>query len=233
MAPTTRFERVQRVAGEAIKAHALRLASGSRRAQVYILTEYLWGEEGPEQALLARTGGAETPAWLGKLIAAQLVDEQRHARMFRERIETLGASPREAPPLVKAKLCWLDRACAAYYAKFAAGPIVVMLAAAAQFEATGVRLFSRLVGVLETSGADRELLALLRSIVGDERRHARGCAAAAQRLVAASEQADYAEQCARIARIERAFGITLAVRYWLLLAALAARDGVTQKRGSV
>ena len=233
MGPATRFERVQRVAVDAIKAHALNLAQGSRRAQVYILTEYLWGEEGPEQAMLARTGGAEPPPWLAKLIAAQLADEHRHARMFRDRIETLGATPREAPPLVKAKLWWLDRACAAYYAKFAAGPIVVMLAAAARFEATGVRLFSRHVGVLEASGADRELLEMLRSIVGDERRHARSCAAAAQRLVAASEQADFAELSERIARIDRAFGITLAVRYWLLLAALAARDGITQKRGFV
>src|SRR3569623_497073 len=102
MGPATRFERLQRVAVDAIKAHALRLASGSRRAQVYILTEYLWGEEGPEQAMLARTGGAEPPAWLGRLIAARLADEHRRARMYRDRIATLGATPREAPPLVKA-----------------------------------------------------------------------------------------------------------------------------------
>ncbi|HEY6037481.1 MAG TPA: hypothetical protein VIV58_24540, partial [Kofleriaceae bacterium] len=145
----------------------------------------------------------------------------------------LGATPREAPPLVKAKLWWLDRACAPYYAKFSAGPIVVMLAAAARFEATGVRLFSRHVGVLEASAGNPALLAMLRAIVGDEKRHARSCAAAARRLVAASEEADYAELGERIAKIDRAFGITLAVRYWLLLAALAARDGITQKRGLV
>ncbi|HET9988289.1 MAG TPA: hypothetical protein VFQ65_07210 [Kofleriaceae bacterium] len=226
-----RFEQLQRVAVDTIKEHALRLAHGSRRAQVYILTEYLWGEEGPEQAMLARTGTGEPPAWLARLIAAQLADEHRHAQMFRDRIGALGATPREAPPLVRAKLWWLDRACAPYYAKFEAGPIVVMLAAAARFEATGVRLFTRHLGVLEAAGHAAELTAMLRSIVGDERRHARSCAAAAKRLVRPSEQHDFAALSERIATIDRAFGITLAVRYWLLLATLATRDRITQKRG--
>lgn len=231
MRPATGFEQLQRVAVDAIKAHALRLAHGSRRAQIYILTEYLWGEEGPEQAMLARGGAGEPPAWLEKLIAAQLADEHRHARMFRERIGTLGATPREAPPLVKAKLWWLDRACAPYYGKFAAGPVVVMLAAAARFEATGVRLFARHLGVLEADGQDAELAEMLRSIVGDERRHARSCAAAAKRLVQPSEQEDFAALSERIAVIDRAFGITLAVRYWVLLASLATRDRLAKKRG--
>lgn len=226
-----RFEQLQRVAVDTIKASALRVAQGSRRAQIYILTEYLWGEEGPEQAMLARTGDGEPPAWLAKLIAAQLADEHRHARMIRDRLGELGVEPREAPPLVKAKLWWLDRACAPYYAKFEAGPIVVMLAAAARFEATGVRLFARHIGVLETAGGDAGMLAMLRAILGDERRHARSCAAAAKRLVRPSEQADFAALGERVAAIDRAFGITLAVRYWLLLATLATRDRMTMKRG--
>jgi hypothetical protein len=231
MRPATGFEQLQRVAVDAIKAHALRLAQGSRRAQVYVLTEYLWGEEGPEQAMLSRGGAGEPPPWLAKLIAAQLADEHRHAAMFRDRISALGATPREAPPLVRAKLWWLDRACAPYYAKFEAGPIVVMLAAAARFEATGVRLFARHVGVLEKTGGDAEMIDLLRSIVSDERRHARSCAAAAKRLVRPSEQADFAALDERVATIDRAFGITLAVRYWLLLATLATRDRLAKKRG--
>ena len=226
-----RFEQLQRVAVDAIKAHALRLAQGSRRAEVYILTEYLWGEEGPEQAMLSRGGPGEPPPWLAKLIAAQLSDEHRHAEMFRDRIGALGATPREAPQLVRAKLWWLDRVCAPYYARFAAGPVVVMLAAAARFEATGVRLFARHIGVLEASGGDAGMLALLRSIVSDERRHARSCAAAAKRLVRPEEHADFAALSDRIATIDRAFGITLAVRYWLLLASLATRDRFAQKRG--
>ena len=226
-----RFEQLQRVAVDTIKASALRVAQGSRRAQIYILTEYLWGEEGPEQAMLARTGDGEPPAWLAKLIAAQLADEHRHARMIRDRLGELGVEPRAAPPLVKAKLWWLDRACAPYYAKFEAGPIVVMLAAAARFEATGVRLFARHIGVLETAGGDAGMLAMLRAILGDERRHARSCAAAAKRLVRPSEQADFAALGERVATIDRAFGITLAVRYWLLLATLATRDRMTMKRG--
>src|SRR3954465_7620501 len=103
MRPATPFEQVQRVAVDAIKAHALRLARGSRRAQVYILTEYLWGEEGPEQIALARTGAAEPPAWLAKLVSAQLADEHRHARLIRDRLAELGVTPREPPPLAKAK----------------------------------------------------------------------------------------------------------------------------------
>jgi hypothetical protein len=226
-----RFEQLQRVAVDAIKAHALRLAHGSRSAQIYILTEYLWGEEGPEQAMLSRGGAGEPPPWLAKLIAAQLADEHRHAAMFRDRIGALGATPREAPPLVRAKLWWLDRACAAYYGKFAAGPVVVMLAAAARFEATGVRLFARHLGVLEADGHDAELAEMLRSIVGDERRHARSCAAAAKRLVRDGEREDFVALAERIATIDRAFGVTLAVRYWLLLAALATRDRIAKKRG--
>jgi hypothetical protein len=229
-----RFEQLQRVAVDTIKAHALRLARGSRRAQVYILTEYLWGEEGPEQAMFARSREGEPPAWLAKLIAAQLADEHRHARMIRDRLGELGATPREAPALVRAKLWWLDRACAPYFDKFEAGPIVVMLAAAARFEATGVRLFARHVGVLEAAnqaaGVD-PMLPMLHSILGDERRHARSCAAAAQRLVRASEVGELAALGERVATIDRAFGITLAVRYWLLLAALATRDRITNKRG--
>jgi hypothetical protein len=181
--------------------------------------------------MLSRGGAGEPPPWLAKLIAAQLADEHRHAAMFRDRISALGATPREAPLLVRAKLWWLDRACAPYYAKFEAGPIVVMLAAAARFEATGVRLFARHVGVLEKTGGDAAMIDLLRSIVSDERRHARSCAAAAKRLVRPSEQADFAALDERVATIDRAFGITLAVRYWLLLATLATRDRLAKKRG--
>jgi len=106
-----------------------------------------------------------------------------------------------------------------------------MLAAAARFEATGVRLFARHLGVLEADGHDAALAEMLRAIVSDERRHARSCAAAAKRLVRDSEQEDFAALRERIAVIDRAFGITLAVRYWLLLATLATRDRITKKRG--
>jgi len=217
---------VQKVAVDAIKSSALRIARRSARAQVYILTEYLWGEEGPEQIALERTGAAAPPAWLAKLIAAQLADEHRHARMIRDRLAELGVTPREAPPLAKIKLWWLDRACARFLDSFEAGPIVVALAAAARFEATGVRIFSRHIAVLERSGTDATMLAMLRSIVGDEHRHARSCAAAAKRLVRDDEQAEFAALTERVAKIDRAFGVTLAMRYWLLLATLATRDRV-------
>lgn len=220
------FAQVQRVAVDAIKSSALRLARNSPRAQSYILTEYLWGEEGPEQTALQRTGAGEPPTWLAKLVAAQLEDEHRHAQMFRDRLAALGVTPKEAPPLAKIKLWWLDRACARYLTAFEAGPIVVALAAAARFEATGVRIFARHIAVLERSGHDEALLAMLRSIVDDEHRHAKSCAAAARKLVRPDEQTLFAALDADIAKIDRAFGVTLAVRYWLLLASLATRDRI-------
>jgi hypothetical protein len=220
------FAEVQKVAVDAIKSSALRIARRSRRAQVYILTEYLWGEEGPEQIALERTGAAEPPAWLAKLVAAQLADEHRHAQLIRDRLAELGVTPREAPPLAKIKLWWLDRACARFLDSLEAGPIVVALAAAARFEATGVRIFARHIAVLERTGTDETMLAMLRSIVSDEHRHARSCAAAAKRLVRDDERAEFAALTERVAKIDRAFGVTLAVRYWLLLATLATRDRV-------
>jgi hypothetical protein len=224
------FEELQRVAVDAIKAHALRIGLGSPRAQAYILTEYLWAEEGTEAVALHRTGVAEPPAWLAKLIGAQLADEHRHAGLLRARLAELGVPPREAPALARAKLWWLERACAPYLHAFEAGPIVVLLAVAARLEATGARVFARHVAVLEAERVDDPSHELLRSILGDEQRHARSCAAAAARLVRENERGRFAALGARVAAIDRAFGITLAVRYWLLVAALAAQDRMQRSR---
>ena len=216
-----RFEQLQRVAVDTIKSNALRLAHRSPRAQAYVLTEYLWAEEGTEQTALHRTASGEPPPWLAKLIAAQLADERRHAGLLRARLAELGTEPRDPPALARAKLWWLERACAPYLGSFAAGPIVVLLAVAARLEATGARVFARHLAVLD----ERDTTAvMLREILADERRHAKSCAAAAKRMLRDGEEPAFAELSAKIAEIDRSFGVTLAVRYWVLVAALAAQD---------
>ena len=217
-----RLEQLQRVAVDAIKTHALRLALRSPRAQAQVLTEYLWVEEGAESTALDRSRSVEPPAWLAKLIAAHLADERRHAGLLRARLAELGtASPREAPAIAHAKLWWIQRACAPFLDAFAAGPIVVLLAVAARFEATGVRVFARHLAVLDPDATDA---VMLREILADEKRHAKSCAAAAKRMVRADEQGTFEALSARIAEIDRSFGVTLAVTHWVQVAALAARD---------
>src|SRR5690606_13860241 len=134
---------------DSIKRHALVISLGSPRAQAHVLTEYLWSEEGAESAVFERMP-PNAPDWLGQLIRRQLVDEQRHAGLLRTRLAELGVTTTRQPPrLSKVKLWWLERVCAPHAHAFAAGPIVVVLAAAAQLEATGVRMFGRHLEVLE------------------------------------------------------------------------------------
>jgi hypothetical protein len=226
---------LQRRAVDGIKRHALELSLGSPRAEAQILQEYLWSEESAESDALRRTiDAAAPPIWLGKLIARQLDDERRHAAILRGRLAALGADADRPPPAVaRAKLWWLERACARHAGAFAAGPIVVFLAVAAQLEATGVRVFGRHLGVLEARERGAAAAALtapdptaevVRAILADEKRHARSCAAALERLVQDEERPALDELRGRIAAIDRAFGVTIALGYWLLIAAHALRD---------
>ena len=216
---------LQRSAVDSIKRHALVMSVRSPRAQRQILTEYLWSEEGAESTALGRVSEA-APAWLGKLVDRQLADEQRHAQLLRDRLLELGTATATHPPpaLARAKLWWLERACTKYMTAFAAGPIVVVLAAAAQLEATGVRVFARHLAVLEDLVPDDPTTAVVRSILADEKRHAKSCAAALDRLVSPAERALLVELRERVATIDRAFGITLALAYWVLIAQFALRD---------
>ena len=220
---------LQRDAVDSIKRHALVMSQQSPRAQAQILTEYLWAEEGTESAALQRTAAAETtPSWLDKLIRRQLDDERRHAELLRGRLAELGTTIRQPPALARAKLWWLERACADYLGAFEAGPIVVWLAIAAQFELTGVRVFARHLDVLEAKEHESRTIdptaEIVRSIIADERRHAKSCAAALERLVLDRERPQLAELRARVAMVDRAFGVTLAVGFWLLVATFAMRD---------
>ena len=225
---------LQRDAVDTIKRHALGMAHGSPRAEAYILTEYLWAEEGTEATALHRTVTGDAPAWLGKLIANQLADEHRHAELLRTRLAELGTPPRPAPALARAKLWWLERALAPYLDAFAAGPVVVLLAVAARLEATGVRVLARHLDVLEArerrTGAVERTATVLRAIVADERRHARSCAAAAERLVGDGERAAFEALRARVATIDRAFGVTLAVRYWIQVAGRVRLDALARTK---
>jgi hypothetical protein len=216
---------LQRRAVDEIKRHALVMSLDSPRAQAHILTEYLWSEEGAETAALHRTSTSTTPAWVDKLAANQLADEQRHAALLRERLVALGArTDRQPPGLMKAKLWWVERVTAPYMNAFEAGPVVVLLAIAAQLEGTGVRMFGRHLAVLEESRADDPTTSTLREILSDERRHAKSCAAAVDRLVLDHERTKLEELRERIAKIDRAFGVTISVVFWLVIASYATRD---------
>jgi hypothetical protein len=223
---------LQRRAVDEIKRHALVLSLDSPRAQAHILTEYLWSEEGAETAALHRTSTPTTPAWIDKLAANQLADEQKHASLLRDRLTALGArTDRQPPGLMKAKLWWVERVTAPYMDAFEAGPVVVLLAIAAQLEGTGVRMFGRHLDVLEQMRADDPTTAVLREILSDEKRHAKSCAQAVDRLVRDEEREKLEELRERIARIDRAFGVTISVVFWLVIASYATRDRLRARTG--
>jgi len=219
---------LQRRAVDGIKRHALMMSLDSPRAQAQVLKEYLWSEESAETEALRQTGAAAPPSWLARLLAHQLADERRHVELLRARLAALDAAADRPPAFARAKLWWIERASAPYATAFAAGPLVVLLAVAAQLEATGVRVFGRHLAVLEAreraSAALDPTAEALRSILADEKRHARSCVAALDRLVHDEERGALAELRERIAAVDRAFGVTIALGYWLLIAAHALRD---------
>ncbi len=208
---------------DAIKRHALAVSVRSRKAQTQVLQEYLWIEEGAEAIALDRIP-PEAP-WLAKLVTRQLEDETRHAKLLRARLAELGvASTRPPPSILRVKLWWLDRVCGPYMDAFAAGRVVVLLAVAAQLETTGVRMFERHLGVLDELAPDDPTGEVLRSILRDERRHMKSCNSAARKLLREHERATYEELCDKIAAVDRSFGITISVGFWLNLVSAAVRD---------
>jgi hypothetical protein len=215
--------RLQHRAVDAIKRHALAVSARSRKAQTQVLQEYLWIEEGAEAIALDRIP-PEAP-WLAKLVSRQLEDETRHAKLLRARLAELGVSQTRPPPsILRVKLWWLDRVCAPYMDKFAAGRVVVLLAVAAQLETTGVRMFERHLAVLDEVAPADPTGDVLRSILRDERRHMKSCNSAARKLLREHERATYEELCDKVAAVDRAFGITISIGFWLNLATAAVRD---------
>jgi hypothetical protein len=201
------------------------LSLRSPSAQAHILTEYLWSEEGAETAALHHTRTPSTPEWLDKLAANHLADERRHAEILRQRLLDMGAPIDRTPPgIVRLKLWWLARATKPFMTAFEEGPTVVLLAIAAQLETSGVRMFARHVGVLEEHCPDDRTTVALREILSDERRHAKSCAKAVERLVRDHERAQLAELRERVAAFDRSFSITFSLAFWLAVAGNAARD---------
>ena len=217
------IRRLQHRAVDSIKRHALAISIRSRKAQTQVLQEYLWIEEGAEAIALDRIP-PEAP-WLGKLVTRQLADEERHAKLLRGRLAELGvASTRPPPSILRVKLWWLDRVCAPYMTTFEAGRVVVLLAVATQLETTGVRMFERHLGVLDSLAPDDPTGDLLRSILRDERRHMKSCNSAARKLLREHERVAYEELCDKVAAVDRAFGITISLGFWLNLATATLRD---------
>ncbi len=217
------IRRLQHRAVDSIKRHALAISIRSRKAQTQVLQEYLWIEEGAEAIALDRIP-PEAP-WLGKLVSRQLEDEERHAKLLRARLAELGvASTRPPPSILRVKLWWLDRICAPYMTAFEAGRVVVLLAVATQLETTGVRMFERHLGVLDALAPDDPTGDLLRSILRDERRHMKSCNSAARKLLREHERATYDELCDKVASVDRSFGITISLGFWLNLATTTLRD---------
>jgi len=215
---------LQRHAVDTIKRHALVMSLGSPRAEAHILTEYLWTEECAESPALRR-GSSSAPPWLDKLMTRQLDDERRHAALLRDRLTDMGVMVNRPPPaLARAKLWWLQRAVAPYAKAFSAGPVVTLLAVAAQLEATGVRLFRRHLAVLEDREPSDPTKLVIEAILADETRHARSCAAAVQRLVRDDERPALDELREKIATIDRAFGVTISIGYWMVVAMHTLRD---------
>jgi membrane protein required for beta-lactamase induction len=68
--------------------------------------------------------------------------------------------------------------------------------------------------------------AMLQAILADETRHAASCAEAAARLVGADERDALAALQRRVAAIDRAFGVTLALRYWCVVVSRAASEAL-------
>lgn len=219
------IRRLQHRAVDAIKRHALALSVRSPAAQTQVLQEYLWIEEGAEAIALDRIP-PEAP-WLAKLVTRQLADETRHAQLLRARLAELGAETKPPPGFLRVKLWILDRVCAPYMDRFASGRVVVLLAVAAQLETTGVRMFERHLGVLDRFAPDDPTAEILRSILRDERRHMKSCNAAARKLLRHGERAVYNELCDKVAAVDRSFGITISLGFWINLAATTLRDSTT------
>ena len=98
-----------------------------------------------------------------------------------------------------------------------------LLAVAAQLEATGVRMFGRHLGVLEQLAPDDRTTQIIRDVISDERRHAKSCAAAARKLVRPEEADAFISLQDKIAEIDRAFGVTISLGFWLSIAVARLR----------
>jgi len=204
---------------EATKRPALRLLHVSRGGEAALVRLYLEAERHAERAAPWQPMLVSAPRWLRRWLDRHRDEERRHAALFADRLRALGGDTgddrgegtRGFDIISRGKLRALHRLIAASAPHFVAGPVVPALAVAWRMEVMGVRVFARHVDVLEQGRPDAALLPVLRAVLADERRHARACRAALDRLVADDERATLSALVTRIDRIERRLGVAGAV----------------------
>src|SRR5262249_29740674 len=154
---------------------------------------------------------ASAPPWLAAWLERHRMEEQRHARLFAERLRTLTGDAGDIADdtgggfdvISRGKLRALHRLVRAFAPEFRAGAVGPALAAAWRMEEMGVRVFARHVEVLAQARPDAPLLPVLCRVLADERRHARACRRSLDRLVPREEQMVLALLVNHIDRIER------------------------------
>jgi hypothetical protein len=199
---------------EATKRPALRLLHRTRPGEVALVRLYLEAERHAERAAPWQRMLRPAPRWLHRWLDRHRDEERRHAALFAERLRALGGDDsgdgdgsRGFDAISRGKLRALHRLIEASAPRFVAGTVVPALAVAWRMEVMGARVFARHVDVLEQARPDATLLPVLREVLADERRHARACRAALDRLLADGEQPALSALVARIDRIERRLGV--------------------------
>jgi len=201
---------------EATKRPALRLLHGSRAGEAVLVRLYLEAERHAERVAPWEPMLVSAPRWLRRWLDRHRDEERQHAALFADRLRALGGDDpgdgvRGFDVVSRGKLRALHRLIEGAAPRFVAGPVVPALAVAWRMEVMGVRVFGRHVDVLEQARPDAALLPVLRAVLADERRHARACRAALDRLLADGEQPELSALVARIDRIERRLGVAGAV----------------------
>jgi hypothetical protein len=212
---------------DAIKRRAITLSLASPPSEAWLLAGYLFAEEQAEGLALTKTILSSGPSWLARMIERQLADEARHATLLRGRLTAIGEDvvPLRAGAMLGGKMWLLERLCDASADQFASGRIVPLLACAAQLERTGVRVFARHLRVLEERGRhDDDTTAALRSILADEERHVKGCAGALARLITPEERPALVALERRIARVDRALGVSSSLVVLAIVAAQRVKE---------
>jgi hypothetical protein len=203
---------------EATKRPALRLLHRTRDGEALLVRLYLEAELHAEQAAPWQPMLASAPRWLAAWLDHHRADERRHAALFARRLHDLTGDAPDASagfdPISRRKLMALHRLVLRFAPEFEAGAVVPALAIAWRMEEMGVRVFTRHVDVLAGDRPDAPLLPLLRTVLADERRHARACRRSVERLVAAHEQATLASLVEKIDVIERRLGVLGALVLW-------------------
>ena len=197
---------------EATKRPALRLLHRTSRGEALIVRLYLEAEQHAEEAAPWEPMLGSAPAWLRTWLDHHRAEERRHAALFAARLaELTGPRAREArrgfDRLSRRKLRALHRLVIAFAPRFQAGALVPALAVAWRMEEMGVRVFQRHAEVLAGSAPAAPLLPVMRTVLADERRHARACRHATARLVADAERPELESLLAKIDDIERRLGV--------------------------